>query len=119
VCLCRGVTGYLKKLKEFLNFLAWKKAEEEDGIGYSRMCVCLCRGVTGYLKKLKEFLNSPAGKKAEEEDGIGYSRMCVSVQRRDGVPEEAEGVLELPGGEEGGGRGWNRFLKDVCVCAEA
>jgi hypothetical protein len=183
------VTGYLKKLKEFLNSLAGKKAEEEDGIGFSRMCVCvqrcdwvpeeaegvpelpgweegegggwnrllkdvcLCRGVTGYLKKLKEFLNSPAGKKAEEEDGIGYSRMCVSVQRRDGVPEEAEGVPQLPGGEEGGGGGrysrmsvcvqrcdrvpeeaegvpqlpcgeegggggWNRFLKDVCVCAE-
>jgi hypothetical protein len=66
--VCRGVTGYLKKLKEFLNSPAGKKAEEEDGIGYSRICVCLCRGVTGYLKKLKEFLNSPAGKKAEEED---------------------------------------------------
>ncbi len=76
----------------------------------------MCRGVTGYLKKLKEFLNSPAGKKAEEEDGIGYSRMCVCVQRCDGLPEEAEGVPELLGGEEGGGGGWNRFLKDVCVC---
>ncbi len=69
--MCRGVTGYLKKLKEFLNSPAGKKGEEEDGIGYSRMCVCVCRGVMGYLKKLKEFVNSPAGKKAEEEDGIG------------------------------------------------
>ncbi len=42
VCLCVyiGVTGYLKKLKEFLNSPAGKKGEEEDGIGFSRMCVC-------------------------------------------------------------------------------
>jgi hypothetical protein len=39
--VCRGVTGYMKKLKEFLNSPAGKKAEEEeDGKGYSRMCVC-------------------------------------------------------------------------------
>ncbi len=37
------------------------------------------------------------------------------VQRRARIPEEAEGVPQLPGGEEGGG-GWNRLLKDVCVC---
>ncbi len=30
---------------------------------------------------------------------------CVSVQRCDGVPEEAEGVPQLPGGKEGGGGG--------------
>jgi hypothetical protein len=30
VCVYRGVTGYLKKLKEFLNSPAGKKAEEED-----------------------------------------------------------------------------------------
>jgi hypothetical protein len=30
VCVCRGVTGYLKKLKEFLNSPAGKKGEEED-----------------------------------------------------------------------------------------
>ncbi len=60
VCVRRGATGYLKKLKEFLSSPAGKKAEEEDGIGFSRMCtVCVCRGVTEYLKKLKEFLSSP------------------------------------------------------------
>ncbi len=40
VCVWRGVTGYLKKLKEFMNSPAGKKAEEEDEIVYSRMCVC-------------------------------------------------------------------------------
>ncbi len=77
--MCRGVTGYLKKLKEFLSSPAGKKAEEEDGIGFSRTCVCVQR-CDGAPEEAEGVRNSPAGKKAEEEDGIGYSRMCVCAE---------------------------------------